>query len=650
MRRAGLLTLLCALTAAPAVVAAEQPRPETGFEVLAYHDVRDRVRDDFDRDQYVISTRNLIDHLSWLETNGYVPVSIDEILAARDGGPALPDKAVLLTFDDGFKSVHTHVLPILEAFGFPAVVSIVTDWIDNDVEVEQGGRTLTREHFMSWDEVRELADSGLVEIASHTHDLHRGILGNPQDNEQPAAVTRRYLGDAAYESEADYLARIDRDLAASAERIRAHTGRAPRVVTWPYGEYNEQLLEAAARHGMTMSLTLGEGSNSVDDLRAVNRHLLQANPRVEELGAMLLYPRRPPIMRAAQVDLDYVYDENPTQQEQNLSALLDRIKALEISHVFLQAFADPDADGGAAALYFPNRHLPMRADLFNRVAWQLQTRANVQVYAWLPLLSFVGEAFDPGWRVMQNRDGAIGVDEQSEPRLSPFVPEARKRIIDIYRDLAAHANFDGLLFHDDGRLSDLEDANPAALDAYRRALGGDFSIERARRDTALEQRWAELKTHRLIELSAELEAAVRDLRPEIRTARNLFAPALLDPAAERYLAQDYGAFLSAYDHVALMAMPYLEDAREPRRFYEKLARAAESRPDGLDKTIFELQTVDWRDDSRVAAEELARTMRWLQSRGVKHLGYYPDDFIGAHPELGELRRGISLARYPGGAQ
>ena len=58
-----------------------------------------------------------------------------------------------------------------------------------------------------------------------------------------------------------------------------------------------------------------------------------------------------PLIRAAQIDLDYIYDPDPVAQERNLGVLLDRIQALEISHVFLQAFADPDADGGAERLF-----------------------------------------------------------------------------------------------------------------------------------------------------------------------------------------------------------------------------------------------------------------------------------------------------------
>ena len=64
------------------------------------------------------------------------------------------------------------------------------------------------------------------------------------------------------------------------------------------------------------------------------------------------------------MDLDYVYSADAGEQERNLSALLDRIQAIRPTTVYLQAYADPDGDGEADALYFPNRTLPMRADLF----------------------------------------------------------------------------------------------------------------------------------------------------------------------------------------------------------------------------------------------------------------------------------------------
>src|SRR5690606_13218935 len=92
--------------------------------------------------------------------------------------------------------------------------------------------------------------------------------------------------------------------------------------------------------------------------------------------------------RVMHIDLDYVYDANPAQQSKNVDKLIQRVFEMKITHVFLQAYADPDGGGTVKALYFPNRWLPVRADLFNYLSWQLQTRTGVKVYAWMPVLSF----------------------------------------------------------------------------------------------------------------------------------------------------------------------------------------------------------------------------------------------------------------------
>lgn len=617
------------------------------LHAFAYHDVRDDVTGS--ADPYVVSTANLVAHFSWLESNGYTPVSVDDILAAMAGERPLPDKPVLLSFDDGLASAYTHVFPLLKLFDYPAVVSVVTDWIENPQPVDYGGRSLDAAAFLTWEQLREMRASGLVEVASHTHDLHHGIRGNPQGNLQPAAVTRRFAA-GTYEDDTVYVQRIEQDLARSVDVIAAQLGAAPRALAWPYGAYSRVALEIAARHGLSVTFGLGVALNQRVDPTMLAREVVTENPDLEHFSTSLLYPPSKPVVRAAQVDLDYVFDPDAAQQERNLDALVERIHALGISHVFLQAFADPDADGGAAAVYFPTQALPMRADLFNRVAWQLRTRALVSVYAWLPLLSFVGPDIDTHWRVLELSEGKAEPDADAEPRLSPFNEEARAFIASIYRDLAVHASFDGILFHDDGRLNEFEDASEAALTAYRQTLGPEFSIEEAHLDPALEARWARLKSRALVGLSADLADVVRAYRPDIRTARNLFATALLDPGSERYLAQNFDDYLEAYDLVALMAMPELEGVEQTQAFYAELVDVAARKRDGLSRTLFELQTVDWRSGAPLSAHELRDTMRWLQSMGVRHLGYYPDDFLGDHPQLELLRQGLSLARFPRSAR
>ena len=467
---------LIALAICPSLNAGEIPE----FQAIAYHDVRDVVREEVDPDQYAISTRRLIDQFTWLRNNGFTPVSVDDLMAAQRGERPLPEKAVLLTFDDGFRSVYTHVFPLLKLFEYPAVVSIVTSWISGESQPNDDAYASTSE-FATWEELREMQESGLIEIASHSHDMHQGVPANPQGNTQPAAVTRAFLNDR-YESSDEYFERVRADLSRSAELIQEHIGVSPRVITWPYGAYNGPLVELADELGMEITLTLESEPKSIDNLDVVSRHLVLANPEVAALGYDLLHAAKPPPIRAAQVDLDYVYDPDPVQQERNLGQLLDRIKALSISHVFLQAFADPDADGGAQAVYFPNRHLPVRADLFNRAAWQLSTRSDVRVYAWLPILSYEGTSIDPRFRVLQEKDGQFDTDTNSEPRLSPFSAEATKIITEIYEDLAIASPVDGILFHDDGRLNEYEDASEFARGIYLSKFGSPLSINELAND------------------------------------------------------------------------------------------------------------------------------------------------------------------------
>lgn len=89
----------------------ERPWPANRYAVLAYHDVEDGAADQ----RYMsVRTSALNEQFAWLKQNGYQPVSVEQILQAQNGGPALPNKAVLLTFDDGYRSFYSRVFPLLK--------------------------------------------------------------------------------------------------------------------------------------------------------------------------------------------------------------------------------------------------------------------------------------------------------------------------------------------------------------------------------------------------------------------------------------------------------------------------------------------------------------------------------------------------------
>jgi poly-beta-1,6-N-acetyl-D-glucosamine N-deacetylase len=325
-------------------------------------------------------------------------------------------------------------------------------------------------------------------------------------------------------------------------------------------------------------------------------------------------------VRAIQVDLDYVYDPNPAQEERNLNLLLDRVKKIRATQVWLQAFADPNGTGAAASVYFPNHVLPMRADLFSRVAWQLRTRCDVQVYAWMPVL-----AWQLPDKTLQSRleiRAKPGVDPESPVRLNPFRTETRKTVGEIYEDLGRAVPVAGILFSDDAVLRDTDDLGPNAPPP-----GPE-------------------RTQALIQFTDELAAHVRHWSPQLSTARNLFAEPVLHPAAESWYAQSLPAFLSHYDIVALMAMPQLENAHRPEAWLAKMVRAIDAVPGANQKTVFELQSADWRTKQPIPSRLFTRELRLVQEKGALHLAYYPDDFDKNVPALSRLIPVFSASPYP----
>jgi len=617
----------CVLLAA--AVSAEEPER---LVALAYHDVVTTAVE-AQRDPTAVTVDTLVQQFAWLRGNGYQPVDLDTWLV---GGEALPKRPVLLTFDDGYASFHTHVLPLLRLFGFPAVLAPVTAWIDtpDGSAVDYGGEWHSRDRFLTWAQLADVAASGLVEVATHTHDLHRGVIGNPNGNLQPAAVTRLFDPQSgSYETEDAQAGRVRRDLVQSLHLFEQHLGDRPRTIAWPYGRYTASTQSIAEELGLRIALTLDDAKN-VRGSTVVHRLLIGSDMNLSDFAAAVRDLTARPPLRAAQIDLDYVYDDDPAQAERNLGMLLDRVKSMGLSAVFLQAFADPDGDGVAQALYFPNRHLPMRADLFNRVAWQLRTRANVAVFAWMPVLAF--ELPD------HEQNAALAVRPASPStfteyhRLSPFHPDARRIVGEIYEDLGRAGAFDGVLFHDDAFLGDSEDASPAALAHYRDVWAlspGDEGITRR-------------KTEFLGEFTDSLAAILRAYTPTLKTARNLYARAVLEPESEDWLAQSFADFQRRYDYTVVMAMPFLERAPKPEAWLRELVEHVRREPGAMARTVFQLQTVDWRTGERLPSSRLAMQFDLLLERGVRHVAYYPDDFVAGHPAESVVRSRISVNDYP----
>jgi biofilm PGA synthesis lipoprotein PgaB len=613
---------------------------ESNFKVLSFHDIVQEKTAISEPDD--VTADNLINYFSWLKANGYNVISIQEVIDARKTGKPLPEKSIVLTFDDGYKSFYTYVMPLLKAFQYPATLAIVGSWLDvpDQGTVLYADKRVPRSKFLSLKELREISRSGLVEIASHTYDLHHGVLGNIQGNTMPALTTFEYNKQTGeYESEGHYRKRIESDLIQNNAWIKKYTGKSPRIIVWPYGRYNGIAQTMAKNLGMEVAITLDDGENlELQPVDSIRRIYLINNPEIDDFVANLR--KAPPALeRVMHVDLDYVYDKDPIQQEKNLGSLLERVKESGVTTVYLQAFSDDDASGVAKSLYFKNSYMPVKADIFGRVSWQLKTRVGVKVFAWMPLL-----AFNPGpdklreLDVVTSTDGGKGIGYL---RLSPFSERSRQFIKGIYRDLGRHANFEGILIHDDATLSDKEDASPVALNYYTKQWGLPANIEEITQNPQYNEKWYKGKTQMLTQFALDMRSAAEHYRKPISIARNYYAEVALNPKSEEWFAQSIPNGLEHFNWVALMAMPYMENASNPSQWLSNLVDKTQIYPKAKKKLVYEFQAKDWKTDKPIPTKELSSWMRSMRVRGIYNFGYYPDDQFTNNPKMEILKEELS---------
>jgi len=161
-------------------------------------------------------------HLELIAREGGVVLPLAEIVAGlRDPEEALPDGAVALTFDDGYRSVYETAFPLLRARGWPFTVFVCP----GDVDAKRGP-------VLGWDELREMAAAGAT-VANH---------GGAH-----VFLQRRVPG----EGDAAWTERTRAELLAARDRLAAELGSAPPLFAYPYGEWDPQLADLVASLGWT---------------------------------------------------------------------------------------------------------------------------------------------------------------------------------------------------------------------------------------------------------------------------------------------------------------------------------------------------------------------------------------------------------------
>lgn len=167
------------------------------------------------------------EQLALLAELKFTPIDTADLARSwREGGP-LPERPVLITFDDGYEGVHRHALPVLAKHGFASTLFVSTGWIRGAYDTGGGLDTM-----LDWDQVRELANAG-VEIGGHSHT-------HPQLDQ---------LGQDALWFE----------LLRCKEIIAEELGRRPASFAYPYGYSSRRVRRTVREAGFSQSLAVGNG-------------------------------------------------------------------------------------------------------------------------------------------------------------------------------------------------------------------------------------------------------------------------------------------------------------------------------------------------------------------------------------------------------
>jgi len=182
--------------------------------VLNYHQVRNSFN------SLAVSPSDFSTQMAYLINNGYIPITPDELESGLSGEIELPDKPVLITFDDGYDDNYLNAFPILKGYGIRATIFIVPAFVG-------------KKNYLTWEQIKEMSDNG-ISIQSHT--LNHTKLEELPDDE------------------------IRSELLNSKLVLEENTGKPVNFLAYPTGTYNLHIAGIAKDVGYKGAYTIKYGS------------------------------------------------------------------------------------------------------------------------------------------------------------------------------------------------------------------------------------------------------------------------------------------------------------------------------------------------------------------------------------------------------
>jgi peptidoglycan/xylan/chitin deacetylase (PgdA/CDA1 family) len=250
------MAALTLLTGVPETRAAEVVTP-TKVSILLYHRFGPTVPNTM-----TVTTTDFEGQLKSIKSLGYTVVPLKDLVRKLKGeSVVLPERAVVLTADDGHRSVYTDMFPLIQRYQVPVTLFIYPSAISN------------APYALTWQQLAEMKKSGLVDVQSHTY-WHPNFR-----------VERKRLSADAFEKF------LRKQLVFSKQALEGHLGGTVDLLAWPYGIYDPELMAAAAKAGYVAAFSIDRRpATAAEPIMALPRYIVSDHDRGPAFARLLTGP------------------------------------------------------------------------------------------------------------------------------------------------------------------------------------------------------------------------------------------------------------------------------------------------------------------------------------------------------------------------
>ena len=214
--------------------------------VIMYHHV---TKDKTKAGNYTVTTEELENDMKYILSKGYTAVSMSELIDYVYEGKNLPEKSIVITFDDGFESYKELALPIFEKYNIKSSVFIIGVTADLYSRVSDHNLNYSN---LNWEAISQLQNNPLCEVHSHTYDLHHNEKGE-----------RKGMSRLSGESNSIYENVISSDLTKLQKMFKDKSLKVPTSIAYPYGAYDSYTKNIVKNIGFKVSFTCESRTNKL---------------------------------------------------------------------------------------------------------------------------------------------------------------------------------------------------------------------------------------------------------------------------------------------------------------------------------------------------------------------------------------------------